>query len=80
MTAEEKLELRMRMSRDFKQGFEAGRTKTIDECILLLNKIEEEYRLAICEKGCIKKDRFLDGILSAMFTVIQSVKQLKEQK
>lgn len=29
MTAEEKLELRMRMSRDFKQGFEAGRAEAI---------------------------------------------------
>lgn len=62
------------------QAVQNARAEVIDECISLLNKIEDEYRAAICDIDCMQDAPFLDGILSAMFTVIQSIKQLKEQK
>lgn len=41
MTEDEKIKIRMEMSRDFKQGFEAGKAKTIDEIKELMKQYIE---------------------------------------
>lgn len=47
-----------------------------NELLKKLNEMEENYRAEICERDCMSDDPFSDGILSAMFTVIQTVKQM----
>lgn len=46
------------------------------ELLNKLNEMEENYRAEICEQDCMQDDPFSDGILSAMFTIIQTVSQM----
>lgn len=55
-----------------------GRIDAIEEIRQKLSEMEEQYRCEIAEKDCMNDDPFSDGILSAMFTVIQTIRQMQK--
>lgn len=55
-----------------------GKADAIKEIRQKLSEMEEQYRCEIAEKDCMNDDPFSDGILSAMFTVIQTISQMQK--